>query len=146
VHVHLVYPITGLEVFRQCRTDRYGDFTVALEECQTGHIINIESVTVARLPSDHRSQCNLGASATCRPSALKLKRKVVDMECNGRQHCNFSFSAHSYRCPTDTNGRINFVEIGYNCINGTETCFMIRLFIIIIWKRTYCYEHCHCQF
>ena len=29
----------------------------------------------------------------------------------------------------------NFVEIGYNCIKGTETCFMIRLFTIMFGEE-----------
>ena len=131
MHVHLVYPITGLEVFRQCR-DRNDDFTVALDECQTGHIINIESVTVGRLTNQDRSQCNLGGNATCRRPARIRK---VDGKCNGRLHCNFNLHAYNRQCPENKKWRINFVEIGYNCINGTETCFMIRLFIIIIFGR-----------
>jgi len=130
-YAHTVCAITGIEASRHCR---YG-YVFTPKECPAGHITNIESVEFKHieLASNYwnNSQCYL-LPDICQQQARKHIQDIINVRCNGRRRCNFS--AFGQNCQDNTSMQVSaiFVKIGYNCINGIRTHFMICLFTVIL--------------
>jgi len=115
--------LTGLQVFRQCRDEDRDHEVFTIDRCPADHIIYIGSAAAGYSWSitwnENSSQCRVGGNRQC----ITYHQQI--MQCNGRQHCNFSRSVFSQAC---NRYQVKFIDIRYNCIDGKSIYFMIRLF------------------
>jgi len=96
-------------------------------ECSDGHVINIHSVTAG--PNSNQSQCYV-------PHVVRLCRaSAIHLSCNGYGYCDFSiFRKHcSDNPPPPLQARSSqWVDIKYNCINGTKMFYYLSIYRIVL--------------